>query len=444
MRWRHSWPPCDSNDVNSERLSAGEVMRRLVSDLPTLPVTRVPLSPDAAGRVAGATVRSRIDVPLVRNAAMDGYAVVGSDVRGASPAHPVVLRVIGQSAAGASFDGLPEVVPGTSVRVATGAPVPHGADAVIRVEDTDRGADRVQVLGDRDVAGTGNVRPAGDDWARGATIVTRGDVLDAFRIAQLAAVGEAHTLVVEQPRVAILSSGDELVEVEAFDAVLAGGGSRHVASSTYALRTMVAESGGVVSSHTVVPDDRAAMTAMLQHIVDEDVHLILTTGGISVGERDLTREIIGALGGTVAGWRIAIRPGGPFGFGRVGGARWLGLPGNPVSTLVTFLLFGAPLIRALGGDRAPWARRLRVQLTTSIRLGVPFTHFIRARVRAHESGVLQATPTGPQGSHLLTSMLDADVLVIVPPDETTEVAAGSLLWAIPCSATARGATEPPL
>jgi molybdopterin molybdotransferase len=443
MRWRHSWPRCDSNGVNSERLTAGEVMRRLVSELPVLPVSRVALLPDAAGRIAGATVRSRIDVPMVRNSAMDGYAVVASDVRGASTAHPAVLRVIGQSAAGTSLDGLTTVESGTAMRVATGAPVPPGADAVIRIEDTDRGVDTVQVTGDRDLSGSANLRAAGDDWSRGAPIVERGDVLDAFRIAQLAAVGEAYTLVVEQPRVAILSSGDELVAADAFESVLSGGGSRQVASSTYALRAMVSESGGVVSSHTIVPDDRETMTSTLRQIVDDDVHLILSTGGISVGERDLTREIIGTLGGTVAGWRIAIRPGGPFGFGRVGGARWLGLPGNPVSTLVTFLLFGAPLIRALGGDRAPWARRLRVQLAEPIRIGVPFTHFIRARIESDASGTLLATPTGPQGSHLLTSMLDADVLVIVPPDQT-EIAAGTLLWAIPCSAAARGATEPPL
>jgi molybdopterin molybdotransferase len=418
-------------------------MRRLVAELPSMPVVRQDIADAAVGRVAASTIRARLDAPMMRNAAMDGYAVRAADVNGATASAPVTLRVIGSAAAGSAVGAAPTVDVGTAVRVATGAPVPEGADAVVRIEDTDRGVDVVVISGDRDLAGAANVRPAGDDWTRGTTIVERGDVLDAVRLAQLAACGEAGTLVFERPRVAILSSGDELVSAEEFDQVLAGGGARQVASSTYALSAMVAEAGGQLIVSAIVPDDRAKMAELMQQIIDADVQVLLTTGGISVGERDLTRELITALGGSVAGWRIAIRPGGPFGFGRVGGARWLGLPGNPVSTLVTFLLFGAPLIRAIGGDRAPWPRPLRVQLSETVRTGAPLTHFIRARLRWEESGVLMATPTGPQGSHLLTSMRDADALVILPPT-STETPAGSWCWALPSSASARGASEPPL
>jgi molybdopterin molybdotransferase len=427
--------------VSNDRLTPGEVQRRLVAALPTPRVVSEPLHHALVGRVAAVDVRSRIDVPAARNAAMDGYAVRAADVRGASSAGPVVLRVVGASAAGSVPAALPMVEAGSAVRIATGAPLPEGADAVVRQEDTDRGTSMVEIRNDRDLEGRANVRAAGEDWARGEVVVHRGDALDPVRLARLAAVGDATTLVTARPRVAIVSSGDELTTVDQFDTVLASGGARHVASSLYALAPMIHAAGGEVVRIGLAPDDRDALTRELRDTLASGVDLLITTGGISVGERDLTRELLTSLGGVVDGWRVSIRPGGPFGFGHVHDTRWLGLPGNPVSTLITFLLFGAPLIRALAGDGAPWPRPIRVRLDAPLQLGAPLTHYLRVHVTMGDDGVGVASLCGAQGSHLLSSMLDADALLVAPPSDA-ERPAGTMYWALPCSAAARGAREP--
>jgi molybdopterin molybdotransferase len=426
--------------VTAARLEAVDVMRRLDAVGARTGTEVIPLGA-AHRRVAASPVVSRIDVPLVRNAAMDGWAVRAADVRGATDAAPVTLRVVGASPAGAPWGGT--LGPGEAVRIATGGAVPDGADAVVRVEDSTADGAVVHLRHDRDLAGAANVRRAGEDLRRGAPVVAAGDRLDPVRLARLAAAGEALVRVHARPRVAIVASGDELVEVEAFDAVLASGGARQVASSGYALTPMLEAAGGTVVSAAVVPDRREAIEGALRAALAAGADLVLTTGGISVGERDWTREVITALGGAVEGWRVAIRPGGPFGFGVIDGVPWLGLPGNPVSTLVTFLLFGAPLVRRLGGDATPWPRPRRVRLLDPVRLAAPLTHFLRARVREGDDGVAEARLTGAQGSHLLASLLDADVLCVVPPDRA-ECAGGTLVWALPWDAAARGAAHPTL
>jgi molybdopterin molybdotransferase len=229
-----------------------------------------------------------------------------------------------------------------------------------------------------------------------------------------------------RPRVAILATGDELVPVEGFDEVL--GGDRIVSSNTYSLAAAVREAGGEPVQMVIAPDDPDAIAHCLRSA--EGADLILTSGGVSVGDFDYTREVVARLGGELSLWRVRMRPGAPLGFGRLFDAPWLGLPGNPVSALVTFELFGRPLLRTLAGAMRPHRRAVPAIVDEKITLRAPLTHFLRCVLTDGDDGSLHARLTGAQSSGMLTSMSSADALLIVPP-EPAVVAAGTTLRALP-------------
>lgn len=339
---------------------------------------------------------------------MDGYAVRAQDIIGATRDQPVRLPVTATAPAGASREMA--LAPGRAIRIMTGAPIPRGADTVVRVEDTDAGTSVVSVHSARD-AGR-NVRPRGEDIAAGAVAVAAGQQLSPGDIGLLASIGSDRLPVVRRPRVAILASGDELVELARFDEVLAG--RRIVSSNSHSLAAAVREAGGEPVPLGLVADDPAAIRARLSGC---ECDLLLTTGGVSVGAFDHTRAVVLEMGGAGAQrfWRVRIRPGAPLAFGAVNGSPWLGLPGNPVSTLVTFELFARPALRKMLGHALPHRRAVPVRVDEEITIGAPLTHFLRARV-ASQSGVLTARLTGPQGSGLMSSMARAQALLIVPPD----------------------------
>jgi molybdopterin molybdotransferase len=226
--------------------------------------------------------------------------------------------------------------------------------------------------------------------------------------------------------VAILATGDELVSVDEFSHVLAG--ERIVSSNSYALEAAVTAAGGEAVSLGIAPDDRDGLAERLRGAAGCD--MLITSGGVSVGDFDYTREVVSALGGTLSLWRVRMRPGAPIGFGTLFGAPWVGLPGNPVSSLVTFELFGRPLLRTLGGFDRPHRRTIPVVLDEPIQLGAQLTHFLRVVLTAGDDGVLHARLTGTQSSGALTSMSSADALLVVPA-ELLEVPAGATLRAIP-------------
>ncbi|MGH7638700.1 MAG: molybdopterin molybdotransferase MoeA, partial [Gemmatimonadaceae bacterium] len=306
-----------------------EACDAVLREVTPLPAVEVPIG-EALGRVLAEDVVSPLALPPWDNASMDGYALRAEDIVGASAATPAILGVVGTIAAGASADRV-VVGRGEAVRIMTGAPVPPGADTVVRVEDSDGGEVRVRITSDRD-AGR-NIRPRGEDVAAGAPVASRGEELRPGQIGFLAAVGRSRLSVVRRPRVAVLASGDELVEVERFDEVVARGGGRIVSSNSYALEAAVRAAGADVIALGVVRDDPDALRA---RIADCDCDLLITTGGVSVGAFDHTRRVITELGGEGVHrfWRVRIRPGAPTGFGVVRGTPWLGLPGNPVSALV--------------------------------------------------------------------------------------------------------------
>lgn len=382
---------------------------------------------DAGGRALAEPVVSAVSLPPWNNAGMDGYAVQRADVQGATASSPVTLTVQGSIAAGADPDALPTLLPGHAIRIMTGAPVPRGADAVIRIEDTDRGSTRVTFTESRDLAGRANIRPRGEEVSAGSEVFGVGTTLTASHLGVLASVGCAEPVVYRRPRVTVLSGGDELVMLDRFSEVAAG--NRIVSSTSYALPALLSESGADVRVVPLVPDTLRAMTEAIGGALDAGCDLLVTTGGVSVGAHDYTRDALEALGGAIGFWRAKIRPGGPIGTGTVRGVPWLGLPGNPVSSMVTGLLFACPLVRRLGGHSTHEHRSIPVRMMDSVDTAAPLTHFLRVVLRTGADGMLEARMAGPQGSNLLRTLSVADALIQIP-EHAEQAEAGATYRAI--------------
>jgi molybdopterin molybdotransferase len=336
---------------------------------------------------------------------MDGYAARGADVRGATPAAPVRLRVVEEVPAGAFPTR--KLGPGESARIFTGAAVPEGADSVIRQEDTDLGTATVTIHQDRDVGV--NIRSAGEDIRKGQTVLRAGTPLGPAQLGVLASLAVAHPLVHRRPRVAILASGDEIVDVDQPEAILSG--RRTASSNTHTIAALVRRAGGEPVNLGIARDTPASLREHLVRALESD--LLVTTAGISVGEHDHLRTALDELGAEQRFWRVRMRPGAPVGFGLLRGIPWIGLPGNPVSTMVTFELFARPAIRAMSGHALPFRRTIAVRAAEPISVKPRLQHFLRAIVRDTPAGP-EARLTGPQGSGILTSMALANALLVIP------------------------------
>jgi molybdopterin molybdotransferase len=403
-------------------LTPTEAARLILEHVAPLPQVRRPLR-EALDLVLAEDVASPIDLPPWDNSAMDGYATRAVDVAGARPERKVVLAVIESVAAG-QFPERP-IGPGQTTRIFTGAPLPAGADTVVRQEDTEgAGPDRVTVVTGRD-AGK-NVRYRGEDIRNGAVVLAAGTPLGPAQLGVLASIAHGTPLVHRAPRVAFMGSGDEIVDLDRADEILAG---RKIATSnSYTLHALIRRAGGIPVDLGLARDTKESLREHLAGARDAD--LLVTTAGVSVGEHDFVREVLAELGCDMKLWRIKMRPGAPLGFGLLRGMPWIGLPGNPVSTMVTFELFVRPTIRRLLGHRLPFRRTVPVCVGEPIRLGPRLRHFLRAVVQPEGAGgALVARLTGPQGSGILTSMARANALLIVPEDRP-EVSAGETLTAL--------------
>ena len=388
----------------NQPLAAADAARRILSDVRRQPALRIPLD-DALDSVLAEPIVAPLDIPAWTNSAMDGYAARGADVRGASDARPVRLRVVEQLPAGA-FPTRP-LGPGEVARIFTGAPLPEGADTVIRQEDTDYGSETVTIVRDRDIGV--NIRRAGEDIRKGTTVLAPGAELGPAQLGVLASLAVAHPMVYRRPRVAILGSGDEIVDVDQPEEILSG---RKIASSnTHTLVALVRQAGGEPVNLGIARDTPESLREHLRRALDCD--LLVTTAGISVGEHDYIRAVLNQLGAQQRFWKLRMRPGAPVGFGLLGDIPWIGLPGNPVSTMVTFELFVRPAIRKMSGRALPFRRSAPVRLTEPISLKPRLQHFLRAIVTEGSDGP-EARLTGPQGSGILTSMVLANALLVVP------------------------------
>jgi molybdopterin molybdotransferase len=398
----------------------GDAARAILEDLRPLPTEHLPLR-DALGRVLAEDITSPLDIPPWTNSAMDGYAVRSADLTEGDG--PWTLRIVAQIRAGA-FPPLPRAIgPGECARIFTGAPLPVGADGVIRQEDTDVPAESSVRIRDRRDAGK-NLRYRGEDVRQGTVVLASGTPLGPAQLGVLASIAQPAVTVHRTPVTAVLGSGNELADLDERDAILTG---RKVASSnSYTLNASILAAGAVPRDLGIARDDPDDLRQRLSAAAGAD--LLVTTAGISVGEHDYLRPVIEAMGGHIGFWRIRMRPGAPVGFGMLGSTPWIGLPGNPVSTMVTFELFVRPAIRRLQGHALPFRRAVAVEVAERLRYPARLTHFLRAVV-TDQGGRLSARLTGPQGSGILTSMTRANALLIVPA-ERDDVAPGEELRAL--------------
>jgi molybdopterin molybdotransferase len=409
-------------------------MELILAGVAPLPVEEVPLG-DALGRVLAADIVSPLTLPARTNSAMDGFAVRADDVRGAAQDHPRRLRVVDEVRAG----GLPTraIGPGEATRIFTGAPLPEGADGVIRQEDTRLDGADVTVLDDRD-AGR-NVRFAGEDLKTGATALESGTPVGPAQLGVLASMARGRVPVRRRARVGILASGDEIADLDEAEAILAG--RKTASSNSYTLDALVRLAGAVPVPLGIAADTRESVREHVERgIASSD--LLVTTAGVSVGEYDYVRSVLKELGCEMIVSKVRMRPGSPTSFGVVRGVPWVGLPGNPVSTMVCFELFVRPAILKLHGHAALHRRTVRVVTDDEVKTPGRLTHFLRAVVRETAEG-WRARLTGPQGSGILTSMARANALLVVP-EETDAAPAGSTLDAILLDDPRAMSERPPL
>jgi len=400
-------------------LSPADAARLILEHLRPLPAERRPLR-EALDLVLAEDVASPMDLPPWDNSAMDGYAIRGADVAGRSR---IDLAVVETVPAG-HFPTKP-VGPGEATRIFTGAPLPTGADTVVRQEDTEANGSRVAIVIPPPVGR--NVRHKGEDIRRGDTVLTAGTALGPAQLGVLASIAHGEPLVHRRPAAAFLASGDEITDLDHRDEILAG---RKIATSnSYTLLANIRRTGARPVELGIAGDTAASLRDHLERAADAD--LLITTAGVSVGEHDLVRDVLTELGCDIKLWRIRMRPGAPLGFGLFKDSRpWIGLPGNPVSTMVTYELFVRPALRRLLGHPLPFRRTVPVVVEEPITLGPKLRHFLRAVVSANpDTGALSARLTGPQGSGILTSMARANALLIVPEDRPA-VAPGEPLHAM--------------
>jgi molybdopterin molybdotransferase len=404
-------------------IGVAEAQARVLDGVTPLASEVAPLL-DALGRVLADDIVADADIPPFRNSAMDGYAVRAADLPGARRTAPVRLRVVAEGPAGYAPRGT--VTPGTAIRIMTGAPLPPGADTVVRFEDTGE-SDHIN---ERRVAGPDpsvaiyveqpawvNVREAGEDIRCGALALRAGAVLHPPALGILAALGRLTVTVYGRPAVAILSTGDEVAHP---DAPLLPGQIRD--SNSYTLAALVLHYGGVPRLLGIARDSPADLTSALAAVSDAD--LVLTSGGVSVGDYDMVKDVLRAQG-KINLWQVRMKPGRPLAFGQLGGKPFLGLPGNPVAAYVSFEIFVRPLLLRLQGHQEWRKAVIRARLTEDVENQSGRQHYVRAVVTQGAAGPL-VQPAHEQGAGVLTSVLHANGLLIVP-EGVTRLTAGTLV-----------------
>ncbi len=388
-------------------ISVEEALERILARIIALKEVHVPLSA-AQGLVLAQDIIAHDDIPPFANSAMDGFALRSRDTHSQNGVLPR-LRVTGGVAAGYVADHAVEE--GTAMRVMTGAPIPVGADSVIQIELTNYDGPEstwVEVL--EEVAPHNNVRPAGEDMRKGQVIMRRGTEIGPWEIGVLATLGYARVPVIRRPRVAILGTGDEVIDI---DEPLQPGKIRN--SNSYLLEAAVRRVGAEPHRLGVAQDTVESLREKFREAATYDI--ILTSGGVSVGDFDLVKDIMTEQG-NINFWRINMRPGKPVAFGHIGEVPLLGLPGNPVSTAVTFELFGRPILRKMQGHTRLLKPQVPVVVEDGVGESVMRRHYVRAHVEWRDNHFVAYT-TGNQGSNIMTSLLQANAFVIVPEGGAT-------------------------
>ena len=395
-------------------LSVAEARARLLHQAHRLSTETVPIG-DAGGRVLGAPLEATRTQPPFDVSAMDGFAVQAGDVA----ALPSTLKIVGQAAAGHGFTGT--VQSGEAVRIFTGAPLPKGADAIVVQENTHHTASSVVVVDG--MADPGHIRRCGSDFSSGQRLLEAGAILNARNLTLAAAMGHGSLCVVRRPRVAVLATGDELVmpgDVAGADQI--------VCSNPFGVAELATQSGAVTQFAGIARDEREDLTAKIRAVQDCDV--LVTIGGASVGDHDLVGPVMRDLGMALDFWRIAMRPGKPLMYGRLGPLHVLGLPGNPVSSLICARIFLVPMIAKLLGKPIASEVMMRATVGCSLDANGPREHYMRATSKRLANGQVEVTPVFSQDSSLLSPLSAADVLIVRPPHDG-HVEKGALVDVLP-------------
>jgi len=413
-------------------ISVEQALEKVLSYVDVLGEEQSPIL-SCLGQVLAEDIYSGIDVPPLDNTAMDGYALRSGDTQGASPESPRFLRVIDTVAAG--YISECEVEPGTAIRIMTGAPIPKGADCVVRFEDTDEAQREGSATGQQFPAEVGilveataglNIRRAGEDITAGSVVLPKGAVIRPSEVGVLASLGLSTVMVIRRPVVAILATGDELVDI---NQPLPPG--KIYNSNTYSLAALVTRYGGTPKILGIALDSEDSLVAGLRRGLEAD--MLITVGGVSAGDYDMVKDVL-AKEGEVTFWTVRMKPGKPLAFGTIrgisgtGGARdipHLGLPGNPVSAMVTFELFARPAILKMMGKKNLAKPTVDAVIENDVVNSDGRRLLTRVMVEKR-GGQYFARLTGPQGSGILTSMTSANGLMIVPEDKA-EVKAGDVV-----------------
>ena len=391
-----------------ESLTPAEAQAIILDETPLLGPERTSLA-EALGRILCEPIHAPRDLPPADNSAMDGYALRSADVKGATREAPALLEVTFTVPAGATPDR--SVEPGCAARILTGAPVPAGADSVVKQEDTERDGDRLRVL----VSSPrhDNIRDAGEDVRAGDEVLSVGKRIGPAEIGMLASLGRTVVAVHQRPRVAILSSGDELVEPDGDI-----GAGRIVSSNSYSIAAQCRESGALPVYVGIAKDTAQDLERHFRAALRADV--VVSSAGVSVGDRDYVRSVLEKLGCSLLFWGVKIKPGYPLAFGRFSGDTGplvFGLPGNPVSAMMTFEQFVRPALRKMTGSKSWFRPLIRARLRGALRKKSGRLHFVRVRLERSGDEVFADT-TGNQSSGVLRSMTRAHGLLIFPADAT--------------------------
>ena len=389
-----------------------EAKQQIDAHLPAPRHEQVALA-DALGRVLAEDVRAHRDHPPWDNTAVDGFAVRAADTAGAGTDTPVTLEVIETIPAGAMPSKT--VGPGQASRIMTGAPVPPGADAVVMVEDTTQSGAEV-AIGEA-AAPAENIRPRGEDVTAGQVVLAAGTTMKPAHLGMAASLGRSQLMVTRRLTVAILSTGDEIAEI---DEPLSEEKILNV--NSHALAAQVVEAGAIPLRLGIAKDTPEAVRAGIQAGLSADILII--SGGVSMGDFDFVKDVMAELGGGLGFWKVRIKPARPLAFGLIGQVPTFGLPGNPVSSMVSFELFVRPFLRRAMGHRVTDRPMVDARLTEDVHKRAGRRFFLRAVVAREEDGYTCRT-TGPQGSGMLTSMVLADGLIDLPEDAEGPIRAGT-------------------
>ncbi|MGC8659952.1 MAG: gephyrin-like molybdotransferase Glp [Desulfomonilaceae bacterium] len=385
-------------------LPIGDAQQKVLEDIPVLGKERLFIL-EALGRVLAQDVEAVRDVPSADNSAMDGYSVKHSDLAGANSSNPIRLKVIGESPAGKPYPGTVEH--GQAVRIMTGGLIPKGADTVVMLEDTQREGDFVICL--KDPGFQAHVRFKGEYVTSGEVVFKSGDVIRPPEVGMLATLGHAYVYVYQRPVVAILSTGDELVDL---DEPFSQG--KVICSNTYSLAAQVLDCGAIPLSLGIASDNVEDLRARLRDGLRADV--ILTSGGVSVGKYDFVKDTLTEVGMKVKFWKVAMKPGKPLVFGTIGAKPVFGLPGNPTSAMISFEQFVRPALLKMMGRKQLFRPLMEAQLAEDIKTSTGRLHLVRCKL-FEKDGVKFAVSTGTQSSASLRSMVMADGLMILPAEK---------------------------